>query len=749
MSTRSSARNLFPPIDNPELTIQRRSRADPTLWNDFEMAVEGNGDLPVPNLRIMEELCQPSLNGRGGPIAPIAIQATNFGLKNDMIQQVQNSCQFHGLSGDEANKHLDKFLHVTQSIKVNGVTDDALRLPNGEALRKFILSGPYKPTTVLVQAIEATDDYPAVPKHTTVETPTNMSQENKAHFLEEKEAIHLILTGIGDDIYSTVDACQTAQEMWEAIERTSSNSKNKNVDTTPRYKNDDHSGQFGTQRTVNVITARENVGSKVVQQSGIQCFNCKEFVHFAKECRKPKRVKDSTYHKEKMLLCKQAEQMFHCKPSNMTENDDERVALANLFANLKLDVDENKKIQKQLKKANTTLAQELKECKAILAKTNYDNPGPVPQRQDVSSSADTDVPSEQELNLLFGPLYDEFFNSCTNPSTNIPSTSAPSTHINVHAEENNNDQAEEGEQLQDNEFTNPFCAPAQEESKTSTHNIVDKPFGKSIIRLKWLWKKKKDEDQTVIRNKARLVAKGYAQEEGIDFKESFAPVAHLEAVRIFISYAAHKSFPIYQMDVKTAFLNGPLKEEVYVAQPDGFVDPDHPEKFLTSKGFTKDVDHVGCIDSRKSTSGGIQFLGDKFVSWMSKKHNCAAMSSAEVEYVALSASCAQVMWMRIQLQDYGFNYNKILLYCDSQSAIAISCNPVQHSRTKHIYTRYHFIKEQVENGIIELYFVRTEYQLADMFTKTLLEDRFKYLVRRIGMRCLTPAELEVLAKESA
>nr|GEV49970.1 reverse transcriptase domain-containing protein [Tanacetum cinerariifolium] len=92
------------------------------------MAAEGNGDPPVPDLRTMKELCQPSLNGRGGPITPIAIQATNFGLKNDMIQQVQNSCQFHGLPGDDANKHLDKFLHVTESIKVNRVTDDALRL---------------------------------------------------------------------------------------------------------------------------------------------------------------------------------------------------------------------------------------------------------------------------------------------------------------------------------------------------------------------------------------------------------------------------------------------------------------------------------------------------------------------------------------------------------------------------------------------------------------------------------------------
>nr|GEY57902.1 hypothetical protein [Tanacetum cinerariifolium] len=91
--------------------------------------------------------------------------------------------------------------------------------PNGEALRKCILSGPYKPTTVLVQAVAATDDSPAIPEHTTVETPMNMSPANKAYFEAEKEAIHLILTGIGDEIYSTVDACQIAQEMWEAIER--------------------------------------------------------------------------------------------------------------------------------------------------------------------------------------------------------------------------------------------------------------------------------------------------------------------------------------------------------------------------------------------------------------------------------------------------------------------------------------------------------------------------------------------------
>nr|GEX06726.1 retrovirus-related Pol polyprotein from transposon TNT 1-94 [Tanacetum cinerariifolium] len=144
------------------------------------------------------------------------------------------------------------------------------------------------------------------------------------------------------------------------------------------------------------------------------------------------------------------------------------------------------------------------------------------------------------------------------------------------------------------------------------------------------------------------------------------------------------------------------------------------------------LDHAGCLDSRKSTSWGIQFLGgDKLVTWSSKKQDCTSISSAEAEYVSLSACCAQVLWMRTQLTDYGFHFDKISMYCDSKAAIAISCNPVQHSRTKHIDIRYHFIKEKVEKGIIELFFVKTEYQLADLFTKALSEDRFKYLVKRL------------------
>ncbi|GKA30138.1 retrovirus-related pol polyprotein from transposon TNT 1-94 [Tanacetum coccineum] len=127
----------------------------------------------------------------------------------------------------------------------------------------------------------------------------------------------------------------------------------------------------------------------------------------------------------------------------------------------------------------------------------------------------------------------------------------------------------------------------------------------------------------------------------------------------------------------------------------------------------------GFKDTFKSTSGGAQFLSE---SWLAGPQRNKTT----------------------QLTDYGYHFNKIPIYCDSKSAIAISCNPVQHSRTKHIALRYHFIKEHVEKGMIELYFVKTNYQLADLFTKALPVDRFNYLVCRLGMRSLSPTELERL-----
>ncbi|GKC23405.1 hypothetical protein Tco_1025555 [Tanacetum coccineum] len=157
-----------------------------------------------------------------------------------------------------------------------------------------------------------------------------------------------------------------------------------------------------------------------------------------------------------------------------------------------------------------------------------------------------------------------------------------------------------------------------------------------------------------------------------------------------------------------------------------------------------DADHAGCQDIRRSTSGSAQFLKDKLVSWSLKKQNSAAILTTEAEYITMSGYCAQLLWMRSQLIDYGFAFNKIPLYYDNRSVIALCCNNVQHSRSKHIDTRHHFIREQVEKGMVELHFVTTDYQLADIFTKALPRERFKFLLPRLGMKSITPETLKRL-----
>nr|GEZ74856.1 retrotransposon protein, putative, unclassified [Tanacetum cinerariifolium] len=357
--------------------------------------------------------------------------------------------------------------------------------------------------------------------------------------------------------------------------------------------------------------------------------------------------------------------------------------------------------------------------------------------------------------------------------------------------------------------------------------LVPRPDKVIVITLKWIYKVKLDELGGILKNKARLVMRDYRQEEGIDFEESFALVSRLEAIWIFLAYAAHKKMVVYQMEVKITFLNGNLREEVYVSQPDGFVDQDNPNhvyklkkalyglkqaprawydmlsSFLISQDFSKgsvdptlfirrndndlllkygfescdpvdtlmvekskldedkegkaidpshyrafaDADHAGCQDTRRSTFGSVQFLGERLISWSSKRKKSAAISSMEAEYITLSGCCAQILWMRSQLSDYGFGFNKIPMYYDNKSDIALCCNNVQHSRSKHIDIRYHFIKEQVENGVIELYLVNTEYQLADLFTKALGRDRIEFLINKLGMRSFMSETLKQLMDE--
>nr|GEY29811.1 hypothetical protein [Tanacetum cinerariifolium] len=148
------------------------------------------------------------------------------------------------------------------------------------------------------------------------------------------------------------------------------------------------------------------------------------------------------------------------------------------------------------------------------------------------------------------------------------------------------------------------------------------------------------------------------------------------------------------------------------------------DSFVALTAFA-DVDHAGCQDTRRSTSGSL----------------------TKAEYIALFGCCAQILWIRSQLSDYGLGFNKIPMYCDNKSAIGLCCNNVQHSRSKHIDIKYHFIKEQVENGVIELYFINTEYQLADLFIKALGRDRIEFLINKLGMRSYTPETLKQLMDE--
>ncbi|GJT49517.1 retrovirus-related pol polyprotein from transposon TNT 1-94, partial [Tanacetum coccineum] len=248
-----------------------------------------------------------------------------------------------------------------------------------------------------------------------------------------------------------------------------------------------------------------------------------------------------------------------------------------------------------------------------------------------------------------------------------------------------------------------------------------------------LQKNKCDAENIVVRNKTRLVAKGYKQEEGIDFEESFAPVARLEAVRILSSSSPRGIFISQSQYAIELLKKHGLDECVSMSTPMATerLDADL-QGTPTDQTTYRLIKHVlRCKDDVKSTSGGLQFLGGKLVSWSSKKQDCTAMSTAEAEYVSLSACCAQVIWMRTQLLDYGYKYNRIPMYCDSKSAIAISCNPVQHSKTKHIDIRYHFIKEHVEKGTVEIYFVGTEYQLARIYLlKRFQKNDLSYLVHR-------------------
>nr|GEU72982.1 retrovirus-related Pol polyprotein from transposon TNT 1-94 [Tanacetum cinerariifolium] len=236
--------------------------------------------------------------------------------------------------------------------------------------------------------------------------------------------------------------------------------------------------------------------------------------------------------------------------------------------------------------------------------------------------------------------------------------------------------------------------------------------------------------------------------KGIDFEESFASVACIEAIRIFIANAASKNITIYQMDVKMAFLNGELKKEVYVSQPEGFVDPDrltHVYRLKKALYGLKQAPRAN-LDDDLSISSSLHNLTEddsdelragtslpKGGLWYSKDTAIEQTAYADADCAGCqdtrrstsrSAQFFRDNLVRSQLTDYNFAFNKILLYCDNRSATALSWS-------KHIDIRYHFIREQVEKGVVELYFMTTDYQLTDIFTKDLPREWFEFLLSRL------------------
>nr|GEX28930.1 retrovirus-related Pol polyprotein from transposon TNT 1-94 [Tanacetum cinerariifolium] len=253
--------------------------------------------------------------------------------------------------------------------------------------------------------------------------------------------------------------------------------------------------------------------------------------------------------------------------------------------------------------------------------------------------------------------------------------------------------------------------------------LVPAPDNISLLTLKWIFKNKHDEEQTVIRNKSRLVVRGYRQEEGLDFEESFALVARMEAIRIFLAYATHKSFTMFQMDVKTAFLHGSLKEDVYVCQLEGFIDADHPSHVYKLKKALyglKQAPSAWCFDD------------DILVAKPTEKH----LKEVKTIFRYLWGTINTGLWYT---KDSGFELTGFsdADYAGCKDTFKSTSGGAQFLGEK---------LEHVEKGTTELYFVKTDYQLADLFTKALPADRFNYLVRRLGMCSLSPQELDRLAK---
>ncbi|KAA0055181.1 retrovirus-related pol polyprotein from transposon tnt 1-94 [Cucumis melo var. makuwa] len=329
----------------------------------------------------------------------------------------------------------------------------------------------------------------------------------------------------------------------------------------------------------------------------------------------------------------------------------------------------------------------------------------------------------------------------------------------------------------------------------SVWTLVDQPNEVRPIGCKWIYKRKRDQAGKVQTFKARLVAKGYTLKEGIDYEETFSPGAMIKSIRILLSIATFYDYEIWQMDVKTAFLNGNLEESIYMVQPEGFIQKGQEQKnvdepcvykriinstvaflvlpdicysvgivsryqsnpgcdhWTTIKNIlkylrrTKDLILTGYTDSnfqtdkdaRKSTSGSVFTLNGGAVVWRSIKQSCIANFTMEAEYVAACEVAKEAVWLKKFLTALEIvpNMNlSITLYCDNSGAVANSREPRSHKRGKHIERKYHLIGENVHQGDVIVTKISSKQNMADPFTKALTAKVFENHLHGLGLRGL-------------
>eukprot|EP00253_Pinus_taeda_P004964 PITA_04964 len=278
----------------------------------------------------------------------------------------------------------------------------------------------------------------------------------------------------------------------------------------------------------------------------------------------------------------------------------------------------------------------------------------------------------------------------------------------------------------------PFWESAMEDEYNSllenqTWDLVPLPSGRKLVRCKWVYKTKSAADGKITKQKARLVAKGFQQVHGLDYDETFAPVAKMDSIHLVLTIAAAQRWEVHQMDVKNAFLHGDLSEEIYMEQPHGFIQDSSLVCRLKKSLY-------GLKQAPRAWYAKI----DSFLlsqNFEKSRSRLLLLSSAEAEYRGIVNITIQVLWLQRFLTELGVQFHqRIVIWCDNQSTLKFCKDPVQRQRTKHIEIRTHYIRDLVHDRVIDLQFWPSAEQTADILTKTFTEKKFRSLRDHLGVK---------------